>query len=108
MPDKIVSKREITIAEAKQILEALENPNPFQVRTLEYANKFSKGDPSKAAELVEKLIKEFNIEKKDAIDVVNCMPTSVEELRAFFSTGKKRLIITAQLKKMLNFLDEYR
>lgn len=108
MPEKVESRREITIAEAKKILEEIENPNPFQVRTLEYVKKFSKGDPSKMAELVEKLVKEFEIERKDAIEVVNCMPTSIEQLRVFFSTGKKRLIVAAQLEKMLSLLDEYR
>lgn len=108
MPEKISEKKEITIAEAKQILEKIDNLNPFQVRTFEYANKFAKVDPSKANELVEKLVKEFEIEKKDAIEVVNCMPTSIEELRAFFSTGRKRLIITAQLEKMLELLNQYR
>ncbi len=108
MPEKIAERKEITIAEAKQILEKLDNPNPFQVRTLEYANKFAKVDPLKANELIEKLMKEFEIEKKDAIEVVNCMPTSTEELRAFFSTGRKRLIITTQLEKMLELLNQYR
>jgi len=108
MPTRIVKKREITIAETKSILERLENPNPFQIRTLEYVNKFSKGEPAKAADLVNLLVKEFEIENKDAINVVNCMPTSVEELRVFFSTGKKRLMITSQLQKILKILDEHR
>ena len=105
---KIVDRKEITIPEAKQVLESLENPNPFQTRTLEYANKFSKIDPSKASELVERLVKEFEIEKKDAIEVVNSMPASTEELRVFFSTGRKRLIVTAKLENILKVLDEYR
>lgn len=105
---KIVSQKEITISETKQILEKVDNLNPFQTRTLEYTNKISKIEPSKAVELVVKLIDEFKIERKDAIEVVNCMPRSVEELRAFFSIGRKRLIITAQLEKMLKLLDNYR
>ncbi len=108
MPERIIEKKEITIAEAKQILEKLGNLNPFQARTLEYANKFAKVDPSKAEELISRLIKDFEIEKRDAIEVVNCMPASIEELRVFFSTGRKRLIITAQLEKMLELLNEYR
>ena len=108
MSDKIVKRKEITISEAKDILAKLENPNLFQVRTLEYASKFAKLDPSKAAELVDKLVVEFEIERKDAIEVVNVMPTTLEELRVFFSTGRKRLIITAKLEKMLKILDEYR
>ncbi|MFH0897871.1 MAG: RNA polymerase Rpb4 [Candidatus Bathyarchaeota archaeon] len=107
MPEKIAGRKEITIAEAKQILEKLDSLNPFQARTLDYARKFVKIDPSKANELVEKLIKEFEIDRKDAIEVVNCMPTSIEELRVFFSIGRKRLIITAQLEKMLELLKEY-
>lgn len=105
---KIVDRKEITVPEAKQILERLENPNPFQARTLEYANKFSKLGPSKASELVDRLVKEFEIERKDAIEVVNSMPASVEELRVFFSTGRKRLIVTAKLENILKVLDEYR
>ncbi len=108
MPEKIEERKEITIAEAKQILAKLDNPNPFQTRTLEYVSKFAKVDPFEADELVERLIKEFEIERKDAIEVVNCMPASIEELRVFFSTGRKRLVITAQLEKMLKLLNEHR
>ncbi len=105
---KLVERKEITVPETKQILEKLENPNPFQARTLEYVNKFSKLDPAKASELVERLIKEFEIERRDAIEVVNSMPESVEELRVFFSTGRKRLVVTAKLENVLKVLDEYR
>jgi len=108
MSDNQVNKKEITISEAKQILDKLENPNPFQIRTLEYVSKFAKIDPSKAVELVNKLVEEFEIERKDAIEVVNAMPSTLEELRAFFSTGRKRLIITTKLEKILKILNEYR
>jgi len=108
LPEKTVDKKEITISEAKEILEKLTNLNPFQARTLAYANKFGKINPNRAEELVEKLMKEFEIERKDAIEVIDSMPTSIEELRSFFSTGKKRLVITAQLEKILKLLDEYR
>ncbi|MEM2094008.1 MAG: RNA polymerase Rpb4 family protein [Candidatus Bathyarchaeia archaeon] len=105
---KVVSKMEITIAEAKALLDKVENPNQFQIRAKEYASKFSKLEPEKARELVNELIKLFGIERSDAIQVVNCMPRSVEELRVFFSTGRKRLVLTEQLEKMLQILDRYR
>jgi DNA-directed RNA polymerase subunit F len=107
MPD-IVERREITISETKKILEEIENLTPFQNRTLEYATKFSKHDSIQAAELVNKLISHFEIERKDAIEVVNCMPTSIVELRSFFSTGRKRLIITSKLEDMLKIINDYR
>jgi len=50
----------------------------------------------------------LNIERTDAIQVINSMPSSLEELRAFFSSGRKRLITTTQLEEMLKLLDQYR
>ena len=108
MSQKIIDKREITVSEAKELLEKIENLNLFQIRTMDYAKKFSKIDPAKAKELVEKLIQKFEIEREDAITVVNCMPTSIEELRVFFSRGRKRLILSSQLEEMLKLLDDYR
>jgi len=107
MPKRMVGRKEITISEAKALMDKIENPNQFQIRTKEYVDKFSRANPSKAPELVEALLK-FKIERTDAIQVVNCMPTTVEELRVFFSTGRKRLIATSQLEEMLKLLDKYR
>jgi len=107
MPKRMVRKKEITIPEAKALMDRIENPNQFQTRTKEYVDKFTRVDPAKAPELVEELLK-LNIERTDAIQVVNCMPTTVEELRVFFSTGRKRLITTAQLEEMLKLIDKYR
>jgi len=108
MSQEIIDKKEITISEAKELLEKIENLNLYQIRIMDYVKKFSKIDPAKAKELVEKLIKKFVIEREDAISVVNCMPTSLEEIRVFFSSGIKRLVLSSQLEEMLKLLDEYR
>lgn len=108
MPRKIKSKTEITVPEAKKLLEDAEDQNLFQLRTLEYTRKFSKMDSSKAVELVNLLMNRFTIDRKDAVQVANCMPGSIQELRAFFSTGRKRIILTSQLLDMLKILDTYR
>lgn len=107
MPKRIVGRKEITISEAKAMIDAIESPNQFQVRTKEYAEKFSKIDPAKAGKLLEELLN-LKIERDDAIQVVNCMPSTVEELRVFFSSGRKRLIATTQLEEMLKTMDKYR
>ncbi len=107
MPKRIVGRKEITVPEAKALMDKIENPNQFQIRTKEYVDKFSKVDPAKAPELVEALLA-FNIERTDAIQVVNCMPSTLEELRVFFSSGRKRLIVTSQLEEMLKVIDKYR
>jgi DNA-directed RNA polymerase subunit F len=108
MSRRVVGRKDITISEAKELLERIKEPNQFQLRTMNYANKFSKMKTSTAIELVNLLIDKFNIDRKDAVQVVNCMPASIYELRAFFSTGRKRIILTAQLKEMLGILNEYR
>ena len=101
MSQTIVNKKKITISEAKKILENVKDLNLYQLIILEYVKKFSKIDPTMAQELVDKLIQKFEIEKGDAIAVVNCMPSSLEELRMFFLGGRKRLILTSQLEEML-------
>jgi DNA-directed RNA polymerase subunit F len=108
MPMKIVSRKEITIVETRKLLARIEEPDQFQLRTLDYTNKFTKNKDLKAEELVERLIETFMIERKDAVQVVNCMPKSILELRVFFSTGRKRIILTSQLEEMLRILNEYR
>ena len=101
MSQTIVNKKKITISEAKEILENVKDLNLYQLRIKEYIKKFSKIDPIMARELVDKLTQKFEIEKGDAISVVNCMPSSLEELRMFFLGGRKRLILTSQLEEML-------
>jgi DNA-directed RNA polymerase subunit F len=105
---KIVGRKNITISEAKALLDNIEKPSHYQVRTLEYVNKFAKISAEKASELVEMLVNQFEIERSDAIQVVNVMPNSVEELRTFFFTGRKRLITTSQLEEMLKLIDRHR
>ena len=108
MPKRITDRREIAIPEAKKLLEGVGEMNQFQTRTLDYASKFSKVDPQRAEELVSKLVEKFEISRKEAVQVVNCMPQSIEELRVFFSTSRKKIMVTSQLEEMLKLLDEYR
>ena len=108
MPKRFVGKMEISIPETKRILENIGELNQFQLRTFDYVNKFSKIDALKAEELANRLVEKFDISKKEAIQVVNCMPKSLEELRTFFSLGKKKIIIMSQLEEMLKLLADYR
>ncbi len=99
----------LTLPEVKKLLESLgeENLDQFQRRTLDYASKFSKVEAEVAEKLVEKLVKEFGLEEEGAIQIVNCMPKSIEELRAFLTAGR-RIIETSKLEAILNLLDEHR
>jgi DNA-directed RNA polymerase subunit F len=82
-----------------------ENLDQFQRRTLDYVNKFSKVDAKTAEKLVEKLVKEFDLDEAEAIQVVNCMPETVDELRVFLAGGRK-IIETAKLEAVVTLLNE--
>ena len=109
MPRKIMSVKTISIPETKKILEkaSKEELGEFQRRTLEYAKKFSKVKPEKAGKLVDELGKKFQVERTDAIQIANCMPSTVEELRSMLAV-KGRVIVTTQLEEILKVVDEYR
>nr|NIR87926.1 RNA polymerase Rpb4 [Candidatus Bathyarchaeota archaeon] len=84
-----------------------EQLDQFQRRSLDYATKFSKVDPNTAEKLVTELVEKFELEEEEAVQVVNCMPESVQEMRVFLAGGR-RIVEISKLKKILAFLDKYR
>ena len=70
-------------------------------------NKFSKVDPEKAEELLQTLVKEYEIDEAEAIQIINCMPETVDELRVFLAGGRK-IIETAKLHSIVALLNENR
>jgi len=106
---KALKERPITIPQVKETLEAVgeERLDQFQRRSLDYAAKFSKVDPSMAETLVNKLVEQFELEEEEAVQITNCMPESIQEIRVFLASGR-RIMETSKLKRMLAFLDEYR
>lgn len=109
MAKKAIKEKNLTIPQVKKLLVSLgeENLDQFQRRTLDYASKFSKVDAEASEKLMEKLVGKFGLEEEEAIQVVNCMPKSVEELRVFLSGGRK-IIETSKLEAIVNLLDEHR
>jgi DNA-directed RNA polymerase subunit F len=105
-----IDERSLTISELKKILEQIgeENLSQFQRRNLEYARKFARLEPEKAAELVEKLVKSFDITEEEAVQIVDCMPRSPEEARIFLVASRKKILLISQLKEIIKLLDEYR
>ena len=109
MAKKAITEKNLTIPQVKKLLVSLgeENLDQFQRRTLDYASKFSKVDAEPSEKLMEKLVENFGLEEEEAIQVVNCMPKSVEELRVFLSGGRK-IIETSKLEAIVNLLDGHR
>jgi len=109
MSKKALRERPLTIPEVKKLLESLgeDKLDQFQRRSLDYSSKFSRIEPEKAEELVKALIEKFGLEEEEAIQVVNSMPESIEEIRVFLAGGRK-IVEMSKLQEILNLLDEYR
>lgn len=101
-----IKKRPITIPEAKAILEKinLDQADQIQKRTLDYLSKFSKTTPENARRLVEDLMKK-GLTEEEAIELVNSMPKSAEEIRVF-SAGWKKFLPTETVQEILNILKQ--
>jgi len=109
MSKKALREHMLTIPEVKKLLESLgeDKLDQFQRRSLDYASKFSRIEPEKAETLVKALIEKFGLEEEEAIQVVNSMPESIEEIRVFLAGGRK-IVELSKLQQILNLLDEYR
>jgi DNA-directed RNA polymerase subunit F len=109
MSKRELSETRLALPQVKKVLEAIgeENLDQFQRRTLDYVNKFSKLDAEAAEKLLEKLVKEFGLDEAEAVQVVNCMPETVDELRVFLAGGRK-IIETAKLDAIVSLLNDSR
>ena len=102
-------ERMLTVPEVKKVLELIgeEKLDQFQRRTLDYASKFAKIDEEKVEPLIDALRDKFGLDQEEAIQIIDCMPESVEEIRVFLGGGRK-IIETSKLQEILSFLDENR
>jgi DNA-directed RNA polymerase subunit F len=109
MENQDLNEKRLALPQVKKVLEAIgeENLDQFQRRTLDYVNKFSKVDAATAEKLLEKLMKEFGLEEAEAVQIVNCMPETVDELRVFLASGRK-IIETAKLEAIVTLLNDSR
>ena len=108
MARKILQEKIVTNAEAKETLEEVKEDQlgEFQRRTLDYARRFSKVPPDQAGKLVEELSSKLQLDRNDAIQIVNSLPKTVEELRAVL-TVKGRFVSTDQLNGILEIMKRY-
>jgi len=106
-PISISEKKEITIAEAKRLLEAQgENIDPLQRRVLDYTVKFSKLSAEESARLVEELTGGKFVDRVLAVQIANCMPSTIEEIRTFI--GRQRIISEEDINAILKTIEKYR
>lgn len=109
MPRKVLKTQPITVPQVKAILEELgeEKLDQFQRRPLDYSAKFSKVDPEASDKLIKDLIERFELDEGEAVQIINCMPTSIEQLRIFLAGGRK-IVETTKLEAILSALNDAR
>jgi len=109
MVRKVLKVQPVTVPQVRALLKAIgeENLDQFQRRTLDYASKFSKTSSESAEKLLKELKEEAELDEEEAVQIVNCMPKSIEELRVFLAGGR-RIVETSKLELILSLLDKYR
>ncbi|MFP3160876.1 MAG: RNA polymerase Rpb4 family protein [Vulcanisaeta sp.] len=107
MVKRIINSEDISMAEALRILEEKVSNSGINEdivnNTLDYLRKFSKVNPDKARELVSELMKRFGLARLTAIQVVNVLPQTAEELRILLGS-EKREFTDKDIEDMLNLL----
>jgi DNA-directed RNA polymerase subunit F len=103
--EQVKKSQPISLAEVKEILgkEDPEKMDQIQRWTHDYVTKFTKVDAKAAKKIKQELKKECNLTEDEAVEIVNIMPTSLAELRAF-TFGWKKLILAETLEKILQII----
>ncbi len=84
MPKEIVSEEEVPLPQVKKLLtkRGKEGELSFQQSiTLEHASTFSRLAPAEAVKMVERLMKNYDLTRFQAVQIVNIAPVNVEELK---------------------------
>ena len=105
--EEVKKKQAISIPEVKEIMEKVDTESMDQIQrwTYDYVTKFSKIDAKAAKKLKQQLVKECGILEEEAVEIVNNLPSTEAELRAF-TFGWKKLILAETLDKMLKIIQE--
>lgn len=101
----------IALPQAAKIVEEVKEKyglSQLQEKVLDYLKKFSKINEEKAVELLEKLTKEYGVSEFSAVQIVNIMPKTVDELRAILAKETTKVFLPEDLEKMLSTINEYR
>jgi len=107
MVRKIIKERKITMGEVLDVLNEEDELGQFQLRVLDYVKKMTKINGKKSEELVKKLLELGDITEEEAVQIVNIMPKSKEELKTIFY-HRKTIIMEEFLNKILEILDAFR
>ncbi len=103
-----ISETDITIPEALETLSAQEDLKQYQRLVLDYLKEASKLPADKAKNLLEELMKEAGLTRKEAVMLVNILPKSKYEIMAILSGGRDKEFLTLEkVEKIKSIIDKY-
>jgi len=107
---KVVSEKPISIPQLKKILEEIgknKDLNSIESLSLDYATKFSKVSAEGAEKLIKELTEEEGLPSEIAVQLVNIMPTTLDEIRVILAPVSKTFP-TEKVESIKRRLDSYR
>ncbi|MDT7903487.1 MAG: RNA polymerase Rpb4 family protein [Caldivirga sp.] len=111
MVRKIKDYIDVSNPEALRLLEDIVTKYGLESQvvniTLDYLRRYSKVKPEDAQALIKELTEKYGLARITAIQVVNIMPSTVEELQSIISV-EKRPFKDEDLREMINLLNSYR
>lgn len=103
-----ISETDITIPEALEILSTQEDLKQYQRLVLDYLKEASKLPADKARKLLEELVNEAGLARKEAVMLVNILPKSRHEIMAILSGGREKEFLTLEkADKIKSIIDKY-
>ncbi|MCE4612991.1 MAG: hypothetical protein F7C07_04080 [Desulfurococcales archaeon] len=110
MNRRVISKRYLSLAEARDLLEKRmkEEPPPIteQERTWDYLKTFGKGDPEKARKAIENL-QGIGLDEVLSVNIVNMCPSTPGEVRLILAMRKELTYNEELVSKILEIVRDY-
>ena len=108
MPKETLDKTPVSLPEVVSIFNKRKKEgelNYLQRIALEHAQRSAKIPSRQAKSLKKKIMDEFELSEEIAINIVNFMPETVDELRVFIQDAS-RVFTTDEVGKLLDLLRE--
>ena len=100
---KVLKEKSISLPEVKELLASKKSLSNIEQITLDYASKFSKASYEEAKNILKTLTKNFKINETTAIQIINMMPKTKEELKTILAS-EKTFFSEEILEKILKIL----
>ncbi|MBN1328985.1 MAG: hypothetical protein JXA54_05885 [Candidatus Heimdallarchaeota archaeon] len=108
MPKEIINKEPVSLPEVVAIFNKRKKNgelNYLQRIALEHAQKSSEMNGKQARTLIKKMMTDFELSENIAINIINFMPETLDELRVFLQDASKTYT-KEDVEKILNLLRE--